>query len=259
MNTKLPIKTKIYVVNLARSSERLKRITEHLDSCGLGFQRVDAVDALTLDITHTGYDVSANAKVFFAPLKPSEVACYESHRKALQVFLSEDEVTHAVILEDDVEFIDDGHKKLQQVIDSIPEDTNQIVKLYAKRSTLGINVRQISQGVRVIEPVRIPLGFPGQIWTRSAAKEFLAATTSYHLPVDIEPQMKWRYDFTVSLIQPNLIREISHQVGGSTITSQRKEVGWDKLKLEVARPWFRLKLLIKSVAYTVCKKRYHAK
>jgi hypothetical protein len=45
------------------------------------------------------------------------------------------------------------------------------------------------------------------------------------------------------------VREVSEQMGGSTISLKHNGLNQMKLRLEVTRPWFRFKLLVKSIYY----------
>jgi hypothetical protein len=45
------------------------------------------------------------------------------------------------------------------------------------------------------------------------------------------------------------VREVSDQLGGSTISLNHNVLNWTKLRLELDRPWFRFKLLVKSIMH----------
>lgn len=80
----------IYVLNLDRRPDRLKRIESALTSRNLKFNRVVAVDGSTEPAVESEMEL----------LTPGERAIWGSHQKALSDFLKS-ESKHALILEDD--------------------------------------------------------------------------------------------------------------------------------------------------------------
>lgn len=236
---------KVYVVNLARSSERWLRIHNHLDLLQLDHERVDAVDAQEFVSIPADYLVDKNKQCFFSPLKSSEIACYMSHISALKQFLSNQDVAYAVILEDDVEFIQQPNAVIESIINQM--DSSGAVKLYNKRDELCFGREQLPDGFRTVTPVRVPLGFQAQLWSRAAAQEFIAQCKYFYRPIDVDMQYKWQFDFPLTLVQPNLVRELSAEVGGSTISPVKSRISWNKIQLEFNRPFFRLKILYFSI------------
>ena len=103
--------------------------------------------------------------------------------------------------------------------------------------------------VGIFLPWRIPLGFQAQLWNRLAAEEFINKSRSFYQPIDVELQFTWRHSFSVFVVGNNKVREVSEQLGGSTISLNHNTLNWTKLRLEVTRPWFRYKLLVKSIYY----------
>ena len=239
---------KIYIVNLARSSERWLRIHNHLDLLQLDHERVDAVDAQDFVSIPTDYLVDNNKQSFFSPLKNSEIACYMSHIAALKQFLSNQDIAYAVILEDDVEFTEQPNAVIESVINLM--DSNGIVKLYNKRDELCFAREQLIGEYSRVTPVRVPLGFQAQLWSRVAAHEFLDKCKKFYRPIDVDMQYKWQFNFSLTLVQPNLVRELSAEVGGSTISQVKSRISWKKIQLEIRRPLFRLKILCLSVVHS---------
>ena len=239
---------KIYVVNLARSSERWLRIHNHLDRFQLDHERVDAVDAQEFVSIPADYLVDRNKQCFFSPLKNSEIACYMSHLKALKQFLSNPDVAYAVILEDDVEFIKQPNAVIESIINQM--DSSGVVKLYNKRNELCFGREQLQDEFSRVAPVRVPLGFQAQLWSRAAAHEFIEQCKKFYRPVDVDMQYKWQFYFSLTLVQPNLVRELSAEVGGSTISLVKSKISWKKIQLEIRRPLFRLKILCLSIVHS---------
>lgn len=241
------MKMQTYVINLDRSADRWQRIHRHLSDLGVAHQRVDAIDAQAQSLDDSGYNPTRNMAEYFLPLKSAEVACYMSHLKALKQLLADPSVQYGLVLEDDVELLE-ASKGMESIANWLGCKNAGVVKLYSKRHVFGSQVGHLSNAT-ILKPWRIPLGFQAQLWNRLAAQEFVNKCASFYQPIDVEFQFNWRYDFSVYLVDENKVRELSAQVGGSTISPSKNKLGWAKLRLEVVRPWFRFKLLLKAIRY----------
>ena len=236
-----------YVLNLNRSTDRWIHIHKHLSGLGIVHQRVDAIDAQLHNLNSSDYDVVRNKNEYFAPLKNTEIACYLSHIKVLKQFLDDPSVEYALILEDDVELLVTPGG-LVALCHWLGCDEGGVLKLYSKRKIFGIKLGYVFN-TAIIKPWRIPLGFQAQLWNRLAAKEFINKSESFYQPIDVELQFAWRNSFLVYVVGKNKVREVSEQMGGSTISLKYNVLNQTKLWLEVTRPWFRFKLLVRSVYY----------
>ena len=236
-----------YVINLERSIDRWQYIHKHLSDLGIVHQRVDATDAQLHNLNNSGYDVVRNKNEYFAPLKNTEIACYLSHIKALKQFLDSPSGQYALILEDDVELLETP-ENLVLLCHWLGSNEGGVLKLYSKRNIFGRTLGYVSN-TAIIKPWRIPLGFQAQLWNRLAAEEFINKSESFYQPIDVELQFAWQNSFLVYVVGKNKVREVSAQLGGSTISLKHNVLNWTKLGLEIARPWFRFKLLVKSIVY----------
>jgi glycosyl transferase family 25 len=236
-----------YVINLERSNDRWLHIHKHLSDLGIVHQRVDAIDGQLHSLNNSGYDVVRNKNEYFAPLKNTEIACHLSHIKALKQFLNDPSVEYALILEDDVELLE-GLESLMPLCHWLGCNEGGVLKLYSKRNIFGTTLGYVSN-TDIIKPWRITLGFQAHLWNRLAAQEFINKNVSFYQPVDVELQFAWRNSFSVYVVGKNKVREMSHQLGGSTISLNNNVLNWTKLRLEFIRPWFRFRLLVKSIAY----------
>ena len=243
------MKMQTYVINLDRSVERWQRIHTHLCDLGLAHQRVDAIDAQSQILENSGYNLKRNRTEYFLPLKRAEVACFMSHLKALKQFLEDSDVEYGLILEDDVELLE-APQSMVEVFSWLGCKDAGVVKLFSKRHVFGSQIGQLSN-TTILQPWSIPLGFQAQLWNRPAAQEFVNKCADFYQPVDVELQFNWRYDFTVYVVGQNMVHELSAQMGGSTISPHKTPLGLAKLRLELVRPWFRLKLLLRSCLYVL--------
>jgi GR25 family glycosyltransferase involved in LPS biosynthesis len=90
----------IYVINLARREDRLKKISECLSRAHLAFNRIEAVDGRI--------GVSSRSTAFASK---GNQACWESHQLAFRRFI-ESKSRYALILEDDADVSHLSEKKL---------------------------------------------------------------------------------------------------------------------------------------------------
>jgi len=94
---------KIYVVNMARSTDRKQRISELLSGIGLEFEFFSAIDGRVSEIT--GYDNERRMKEKGHALTLGERGCFASHRALWKKCVSLQE--NMLILEDDIGLSDD--------------------------------------------------------------------------------------------------------------------------------------------------------
>lgn len=120
----------IYVINLKRASDRLRKVTEEFQKYGLSFERIDAYDAKG----HSSEETQANRlpeeqrHFWLMELTDGEIACYLSHKLAWKKLLeSGDE--WAFVAEDDMAFSADPREVLE-VLSWIPESTELVQLSY---------------------------------------------------------------------------------------------------------------------------------
>ena len=109
---------KIYVINMDKAADRLSRMKHQLETLGLPFERVEAIDGKALNIK----DSCTNPYRFYLRQRrdclPGEVGCMESHRLAWKTALKQN-CDYSLILEDDAILPDD----LKTTLESIESST----------------------------------------------------------------------------------------------------------------------------------------
>ncbi len=88
-----------YLINLARRPDRLRAMTEQLDTLKIPFQIVDAIDARNMPDDVADRNFAADGPL--GPLPKGDKCCTLSHMRAWSMFLSSGD-SHGLILEDDV-------------------------------------------------------------------------------------------------------------------------------------------------------------
>ena len=248
----------LYVINLDRSKDRWAKINGHLTGYGLLAQRISAVDAkaLPFEALQKHYNSEMNRTDFFIGLKPAEIGCFLSHRKALKAFLNDSKKPFAIILEDDVEFVVHPQAFCEQWLEVLNVDSPVMLKLFKRRPISGkkewpcvTTPDQNSYLDKVVHAKLVPLGTQGQVVNRAAAANLLAAFEKFSMPVDVAYQHWWHHGVKVLVATPNQLNEISQIVGGTNIGGDQNMSLRMKVRRELGRSWFRLKLKIVSLWY----------
>ncbi len=103
-NQKIPV----FVVSLARASERRKAICQHLQDLNVEYHLIDAVDGATLSHSKIKELVSVNTNIHLGA-----IGCYLSHIHIYET-MKHDDIPIALILEDDARLNPDSIKILNE-------------------------------------------------------------------------------------------------------------------------------------------------
>lgn len=237
----------VYVINLKRSTDRLANFDRSMTAKGVAYVRIAAVDARALSERelYERYDAVKNKAHYFSELKPSEIACFLSHRKAWSRFLDETTQPYAVFLEDDVE-LTVSSEELNTILAEIAWDSApMVVKLYQSKGRMGRQLKKVGR-FNIFEPFLPPLGTQAQVINRQAAKLLLDQTEKFFEPLDVAMQRWWDMGIRVLVLRPNLIEEVSEKVGGSTLVAVKRQSFRNRVTRELRRPIFRVLKFIRS-------------
>lgn len=95
------ITVRLFLINLCRRRSRLTRVQSQCNALSLPWERVPAVDGLSLSSSIVkNFDLTT-----LRPLKRGEIGCYLSHQKAWEKAMSGPRAECYWFLEDDVEFV----------------------------------------------------------------------------------------------------------------------------------------------------------
>jgi len=191
----------LIVINLDRSTERLKRVRTQLEAHQLDFHRLAATDARSLgaDERDRYYSPALNRLRYHKTLVPGEIACYISHIRAWQHLLASD-WTHAVILEDDVELMPHFRTAIEAIA-QIPGEWD-IIKLGARRRKRLIPRFSLPDGLEVGAYPKVPACAHAQAISRRGAEKLLAHAMPFGRPVDVDIQHTWEGGLTVYGLMP---------------------------------------------------------
>jgi GR25 family glycosyltransferase involved in LPS biosynthesis len=232
------MKTKGYVIHLERAVQRRPQALALAARLPVPTEILPAIDgkqmsdedlrAVTRRVVHE--------PTYPFPLRPTEIACFLSHRKAWQAIL-DDGCDAGLIVEDDV---DEAAPELRNVIEAVVGTiaTDEFIRFpFRERGEQGTVARRHA-GVTLLDPWMPGLGMLMQVVGREAARRLLDATRCFDRPVDSLVQMQWVHGARVLSARPIVIRHIDFLFGGSVIQNKRMSLV-ERLSREVQRPLHR--------------------
>ena len=212
----------VFVINLDRDTTRLAACVAMLESAGIEWQRVPAVNGRSLppEALNEVYDADANLRRAKHPLVPPEIGCYLSHLRAWAA-LVESELSMGVVLEDD--FSITGN--LAAVIDALSHDHKNwdVAKLFSFKPDVRLmRRRELNNATQIGIPYRVPSTTLGYAITRDAAERLLKCSTPFFRPIDEDHKFFWEKDLRVALVQPPPLRVGLQDAAEGTVGDVRK-------------------------------------
>jgi glycosyl transferase family 25 len=151
-------------------------------------------------------------------LTPPEIGLFQSHRACWQRIV-DDGLEMALIVEDDLSTDpEEFEAALKLVQDHATEESFFRFPIKTREQTAQVIASQGRH--QLILPRVIGLQTPCQLVGRKAAERLLLASNEIDRPVDSLIQLPWATGQVVHCVLPSGAREVSGQIGGSTI--QRK-------------------------------------
>lgn len=227
---------KAFIIHLDRAHDRLAQVDILSSQIPFNTVVLSAIDSQKLDesMIRQFYHKKLYRPYYPFTLSTNEIACFLSHRKAWQ-YIADENLDAGLILEDDVlpneQFINAVHFALEHMG---PQD---FIRFPFREKETGKTLFKQSS-FRIIEPVKVGLGQVTQLIGRDAAKQLLKFTEKFDRPVDTTMQIFWKTGIKPLVTLPPCIKEISMQLGGSTI--QTKNSFFSRLHHEIMRPIYRL-------------------
>jgi GR25 family glycosyltransferase involved in LPS biosynthesis len=125
---------KIFVINLKRRPDRRDEVERLMAKHSVSFEFVDAVDGAEKFkdeslADYYGANFIDERKTQNWQASPGQIGCWLSHVNIWKRMVAEN-IQSALILEDDICFVDDFNKKFSEYFNAVPEDWNIIVPGY---------------------------------------------------------------------------------------------------------------------------------
>lgn len=233
---------KALIIHLERAKERDKQVRLLQASLPCPTFIVEAVDSHSLDdrTINRFYRKKLYRPYYPFQLSKNEIACFLSHRKAWQKIV-DDRLDAGFVIEDDIALEDRFFDVFQFALTKSSPDS--FIRFPFRKREVGKIVAQ-KNDMMLIEPLEIGLGQVAQLIGYEAAKKLLDATTVFDRPVDTTEQLYWQTGVHPLVIVPPVVREISGELGGSTIKSRHGFFA--RLYREIARPLYRQRIKVLS-------------
>jgi len=170
----MPELTKImlncYIINLDRATERWESVVQSPGLRDLNIIRVPAIDGKTLQPPYPNFSPWGYFLCRGRRINPNHVACYNSHLKAMRLFLESGE-EHALICEDDII----GTPELSDVLKAVLRysDSWDLVRLIGTRQKSFIPFANLGGGYRLVSDLRSSTNAGCYLLNRRAAQLFL--------------------------------------------------------------------------------------
>lgn len=182
----------------------------------------------------------------FAPRYPfalsaGEVGCFLSHRACWQRIVDEGH-DFALIVEDDMDADPAIWPEVMALV-ARHAGPNSYIRLPAKAREKPAAVIDAGATARLFLPRVIGLQTVAQVVGRAAAKRLLATSRIIDRPVDAFLQMHWVTGQPLHAILPSGVRELTGELGGSTIQSKTRASG--KLARELRRGIYRAQVALR--------------
>lgn len=215
----------IFLINLARSTERLANSTAQFSSQSLTFSRIDAVDgaSLTQSQIDEHYCPALNKKNYHYPLSKGQIGCYLSHRKAWQAIVDQ-KLDYALIFEDDFALDTSIHTAIKNIEDLCLDW--QLIKLaaYQNRQRPVLFKIPLQDNQQLVIHKKLMSGCCATAITYQGAKKLLAATEKFGRPVDSDLQHIWETNVAGYSLLPYPVTQNTDQESdiGSRSTKVKK-------------------------------------
>lgn len=213
-----------HIIHLKDASGRQPQVERLRQRLPLPTEVIDAVAGgrLPPQVLEATYRRSLHWPPYPFRLSAGEIGCFLSHRLAWQA-IADGSSKGGLVLEDDVEI---DMARLPAALDLVGRfaSAGDIVRFPNKFRSRAGRVVASHDGIDLVQENSPGLNMMMQWIGRDAARELLAMTETFDRPVDVFVQMRWLHKIPVYALRPVLIREISAQLGGSTIQTGNKSI-----------------------------------
>ena len=248
----IELKYQTYLINLDRATERLAFMQNEFKNQLIDFERITAVDAITLDsssyLINNKYD---------RRLVPGEIGCYLSHIKALKTFLNSANA-YAIVIEDDAILHPQYKYITEKAIRDFPKlneyERWDVLKLFnGKRH--HIKIRDIDSNFFIAAcGTSIPITTIAAIWTREAAIKFLDKVCTpipvIKRPIDCDLQHAWEFNLKIYNLLPTVVTPAPVQTQIQISSNLKKAKLFLQIKYELGRVFPKYLYLIRQHGFT---------
>ncbi len=229
---------KAFILHLASAVQRRTQVDRLCAALPFAVEIVEATDGAQLSAREIDevYGRQLHRPRYSFLLNRAEIGVFLSHRAAWRRIV-DDGLDYAAIFEDDAEI---DAAAFAEVCAFMAETRDQWGYVLAPTPQTRVSGAVVVRkgGVALIRPANPPLRAIAQFVSNDAARKLLAATEKFDRPIDTFLQMSWVTGIELLALSPSGVRDVSHELGGSTI--QRKQLSFaERVHHELARPLYR--------------------
>lgn len=227
-----------YVINLDRSVDRWRHVSDQAKELGIDIERVPGVDGSKISVEeglHHNHEkfVRGNGR----PMLPQEYGCYLAHLSALRTFLRSN-AKCAVIMEDDVELQADLLERVEAILEAAP--FAEAVKLLNHRTVLHRPVARTRRGDVIGKCAFGPQGSAAcYLVTRRGAEKLLRSMEEIKFPFDVGLERGWDTGIQIFTVRRNLlelsVRALESQIADRARYRSIKVRGYKKIPTHIFR------------------------
>lgn len=229
----LPFPCPVFVINLARDTDRRAHAEKTLAALGIDAQFVTAVDGRALTATDRAMvDPAKTARLYGHAMMDSEIACYLSHYRIYEKMLRED-IPVALVMEDDLA-IDPTLPRIVRDILDVPFQKWQVVRLQSARKKIvagatpdfaGRAVADLTDGKVYALRVHV-LGACAYLIRQAGARAMVEYGQRIFMPIDHTMDRYWENGILPYVVRPFPVRQ--HDDFGTSIGDR---------SAKQSRPW----------------------
>lgn len=209
---------KFYIINLARSVDRRRHMTDLMEKHGLDYRFVDAVDSRDIDFPNAQYDENKYRRCHGKITNPAMCGNYFSHMKALKEFLSSSE-EWGVICEDDITFADNIVNLVEKASMSFPE--LNLLRLSGRRNGLPLSTASLDETYSLVVDRGRQTGTGCYAIRRDAAEKIAEKLKVMYLPFDHSFDREWIWKGVTLRISPIPVSQFAFN--DSTVSVKTRE------------------------------------
>ncbi len=174
--------TLIYLINLDRSADRLRFVTHRLDSLGLPFTRIAAVEGARLTADERAAFVAARPRDGKRSWRDGQIGCFLSHLDAWRRIAAGPDA-YGLVLEDDIH-LSDATPAILAELSWIPANAD-IVRLESTGQWLSLGPPLASAAGRPVRRIRSAAwGAGAYLLSRQAAAQLMTSDPALQTPAD---------------------------------------------------------------------------
>jgi len=182
---------RIFLINLARATERLDKMDRQFKVLGIAYERLDATDGASISEADRAMVDDERRKRFTEyPLSDNEIGCWLSHRHAMLTLLESGEEMAAVV-EDDADLSPDFAAVLKAVAERKPQFDFIFLHRKFKKGEKFYPCMKLLPGLHLGVVGYAHMGAIAYIVSREGAKKFISYTPRFVHAVDKEIHRYW--------------------------------------------------------------------